>query len=96
VVAIPTGRAEVKLGPLAALGDADVYASERWLLIRALGPFANAREALERLHEAWLAGMRAVPSPSRRLRAHLRDNEANLCGALRRSGGDCPRAGAVP
>jgi hypothetical protein len=89
VVAIPTGRAEIELGPLAALGEADVYASERWLVIRALGPLANAREALTRLHEAWLAGMNSVPTPSRRLRAHLRDNEANLCGALRRRGGNC-------
>jgi hypothetical protein len=95
-VAIPVGLAEVELAPLARVERSDVYASDRWVVIRAIGPFADEREALDRLHAAWVAGMEAVPDASRRLRAHLRQNEANLCAALRRSGGDCPRAGTVP
>ena len=89
-VAIPVGLSAVELAPLARLERADVYSSDRWVVIRATGPFRDQREALDRLHAAWVVGMAAVPSASGRLRAHLRDNEANLCRALRRSGGDCP------
>ncbi|HZB24208.1 MAG TPA: glycosyltransferase family 39 protein [Gaiellaceae bacterium] len=88
-VAIPVGFAEVELAPLARLERADVYASDRWLVIRAIGPLADEREALDRLHEAWVVGMESVPNASRRLRAHLRQNETNLCAALRRAGGNC-------
>ena len=96
VIAVPLADSELELGPLASLVDADIYATDEWLVIRLHGPFGGPRAALDRLHEAWIAAMEAVPSPSRRLRGHLRDNEANLCGALRRAGGDCPRDRAVP
>ena len=96
VVAIPKGQATIDIAPLAGLQRVDVHVAEGWLVIRAHGPFASPRAALARMHEAWATAIRAFPEPSRRLRVHLRNNEANLCGALRQAGGDCSHAGTAP